>query len=108
MSRQSELEAAQRPGRMREEIKEMKVFHDLFHSELDSLSPQNDANRQKLQRTYSLPHSDLCAALDMQNVIINHMKRMSTMETETCIDDMAEQRIKDAQPAAASARVCMD
>ena len=74
----------------------MKVFHDLFHSELDRLSRQSDANLQKLQRIYSSPHSELRAALDMQNVIIKHMKRMSTMETETCIDDIAEQSAKDA------------
>ena len=74
----------------------MKKIHDLFHSELDSPSPQNDANLQKLQRTYSSSHSELCAALDMQNVIIKHMKRMSTIETETCIDDIAEQSVKHA------------
>ena len=74
----------------------MKFFRDLFHSELVSPSPQNDTQLQKLQRNYSLSHSDLCAALDMQSVIIKHMKRMSTMETETCIDDIAEQSVKDA------------
>ena len=49
LSRQSELEAAQRPGRKREEMKQMKAVHDIFHSELESLSPQNGANLRKLQ-----------------------------------------------------------
>ena len=62
------------------EIKQMKAFHDLFHSELHSLSPKNGANLQKLQRYYSSSPIELCAALDMQSVLIRHMKRMGTIE----------------------------
>ena len=44
LSRRVELEAAQRPGRKMVEIKQIKAVDDLFHSELHSLSPKNDAD----------------------------------------------------------------
>ena len=43
LSRHAELEAAQRPGPKRQEVKQMKAFDALFHSELHSLSPRRSA-----------------------------------------------------------------
>ena len=74
----------------------MKAFDELCHSELHSLSPSNDANLQKLQRTYSSSLMMLSAALGMQNATIKHLKRMSSIEGGSSIDDIAEQSVKDA------------
>ena len=52
LSRRAELQAAQRPGRKSQEVKQMKAFDDLFHAELHSLSPSNDAKLQEVQRSY--------------------------------------------------------
>ena len=66
----------------------MKAFDELLHSELHSLSPSNDANLQELQRSYSSSPTMLSAALGMQDAIMKHMKRISTIEGETCTDDI--------------------
>ena len=74
----------------------MKAFDDLFHSELHSQSSSNDANLQVLQRSYSSSLSMLSAALDMQDAIMKHMKRNTTVEGETCTDDIVDPSITDA------------
>ena len=65
----------------------MKAFDDLFHAELHSLSPSNDAKLQEVQRSYASPPTMLSAALDMQDAIMKHMKRIATIQGETFTDD---------------------
>ena len=93
LSRRAELQAAQRPGRKSQEVKQMKAFDDLFHAELHSLSPSNDAKLQEVQRSYGTGHE---AALDMQNAIMKHMKRVATIQGETFTDDNIDPGITDA------------
>ena len=52
LSRAKELEAANRPGRKSQELKQMKTFDDLFHTVLHSLSPVNDVELAQVQRSY--------------------------------------------------------
>ena len=60
----------------------MKTFDELFHSELHSQSPSNDANLQVLQRSYSSSPTMQSAALDMQDAIMKHMKHINTRERD--------------------------
>ena len=74
----------------------MKAFDDLFHAELHSLSPSNDATLQEVQRSYGSSPTMLSAALDMQDAIMKHMKRITTIQGETCTDDIIDPSITDA------------
>ena len=71
----------------------MKAFDELFHSELHSLAPSNDAKLQELQRSCSSSPAMLAAALDMQDAIMKHMKRITTIEGETCTDVIVDPSI---------------
>lgn len=93
LSRRAELQAAQRPGRKSQEVKQMKAFDDVFHAELHSLSPSNDAKLQEVQRSYGTGHE---AALDMQNAIMKQMKRVAATQGETFTDDNIGPGITDA------------
>ena len=57
----------------------MMAFGDLFHEELHNLSPNNDAKLQEVQRSYGSSPAALTAALDMQDAIMKHMKRITTV-----------------------------
>ena len=71
----------------------MKAFDDVFHAELHSLSPSNDAKLQDVQRSYGTGHE---AALDMQNAIMKQMKRVATIQGDTFTDDNIDPGITDA------------
>ena len=60
----------------------MKAFDDLFRAELIRQSPSNDAKLREVQRSYGSPPTTLSAALDMQEAIMKHMKRITTIQGE--------------------------
>ena len=74
----------------------MKAIDELFHSELHSLAPSNDVNLRELQRSYTSSPGMLAAALGMQDAIMKHMKRITTLEGETCTDDIIDPITTDA------------
>ena len=74
----------------------MNAFDEVLHSELHSLPPSNEANLQELQRSYSSSLSMLSAALDLQDAIMKHMKRISAIEGDMCTDDIANPSMTDA------------
>ena len=97
LSRRIELEAAQRPGRKSQEVKQMKAFDELVHTVLRSLSPNNDAKLQEVQRSYGSSPTVLTAALDMQDAIMKRMKRIETIQGDTFTDDDIDPRIMCAE-----------
>ena len=58
----------------------MKAIDDLFHTALHSLSLSNDVNLEEAQRSYSSSIANLSNALDMQDAIMKHMKRIATIQ----------------------------
>ena len=88
LTRTKELEAANRPGRKAQELKQMKTFDDLFHTVLHSLSPENDVELAKVQRSYGSSLAGLTDALDMQDAIMKHLKRAATMQGDMPVDDI--------------------
>ena len=96
LSRRIELEAAQRPGRKSQEVKQMKAIDDLFHTALHSLSLSNDVNLEEAQRSYSSSVANLSNALDMQDAIMKHMKRIATIQGDTFTDDDTDPGITSA------------
>ena len=74
----------------------MKAFDDLFHAELHSLSPSNDAKLQEVQRSYGSSPTMLSAALAMQDAIMKHMKRSATIQGETITDNNLDPGITGA------------
>ena len=75
----------------------MKVLDELFHTVLHSLSPNNDAKLQEVQRSYGSSPTVLTAALDMQDAIMKHMKRIETIQGDTFTDDDIDPRIMGAE-----------
>ena len=75
----------------------MKVFDELFHSVLHSLSPNNDAKLQEVQRSYGSSPTVLTAALDMQDAIMKRMKRIETIQGDDVTDDDLDPCIKAAE-----------
>ena len=61
----------------------MKAFHDLFPAELTRQSPSNHAKLREVQRGYGSSLTTLSAALNMQEAIMKHMKRITTIQGET-------------------------
>ena len=88
LTRAKELEAANRPGRKAQELKQMKTFDDLFHTVLHSLSPENDVELAKVQRSYGSSLAGLTDALGMQDAIMKHLKRAATMQGDMPVDDI--------------------
>ena len=88
LTRAKELEAAKRPGRKSQELKQMKTFDDLFHTVLHSPSPENDVALAQVQRSYGSSLAGLTAALDMQDAIMKHLKRTATMQGDMPVDDI--------------------
>jgi hypothetical protein len=88
LTRAKELETAKRPGRKSQELKQMKIFDDLFHTVLHSLSPDNDVELLKVQRSYGSSLAGLSAALDMQDAIMKHLKRAATMQGDMPVDNI--------------------
>ena len=86
LTRVRELEAANRPGRKSQELKQMKAFDELFHTVLHSLSPTNDVKLSMVQRSYGLSGAGLIAALDMQDAIMKHMKSTASLQSDGSTD----------------------
>ena len=80
------MEAANRPGRKSQELKQMKPFEDLFHTVLHSQSPTNDVKLAMVQRSYGLSVAGLTAALDTQNAIVKRMKSTATLQGDASTD----------------------
>ena len=95
LSRDAELEAVPRPGPKREEVKQMKAFEELFHSELRSLLPSNDEALQQLQCNHSSSSPTLSAAPGIQDAIMKHLKRMGTIVGEAVTDDIVDPSAAD-------------
>ena len=74
----------------------MTAFDARFHAELHNLSPSNDAKLQEVQRSYGSSATMLSAALDMQDAVMKHMKRIATVQGETFTDDDIDPGIKGA------------
>ena len=85
----------------------MKAFDDLFHAKLHSLSPSNDAKLQEVQRSYGSSPTVLTAALDMQDAIMNHMKRIATIQGDAFTDDDIDPRIMAAELHNPQQQQCM-
>ena len=75
----------------------MKAFDELVHTVLRSLSPNNDAKLQEVQRSYGSFPTVLIAALDMQDAIMKRMKRIETIQGDTFTDDDIDPRIMGAE-----------
>ena len=75
LARGKELEAALRPGRKSQELKQMKIFDELFHAVLHKPAPDNDVKLGEIQRNYGSSSALLAAALGMQEAIMKHMRR---------------------------------
>jgi hypothetical protein len=88
LARAKELEAASRPGRKSQELKQMKTFDDLFHTALHSLLPENEVKLTEVQRSYGASLSGLTAALDTQDAIMKHLRRTATMQGDMPVDDI--------------------
>ncbi|CAK0810016.1 unnamed protein product, partial [Prorocentrum cordatum] len=88
LTRAKEFEAAKRPGRKSQELKQMNTFDDLCHAVLRSPSPENDVAFAQVQRSYGSPLAGLTAALDMQDAIMKHLKRTATMQGDMPVDDI--------------------
>jgi len=87
LARDRELEAVKRPGRKSQELKQMKIFDELFHAVLHRLSPNNDVNLVDVQRSYGSSSVELAAALQMQEAIMKQMKRASTIQGDVFAND---------------------
>ena len=74
----------------------MKAIDDLFHTALHSLSLSNDVNLEEAQRSYSSSVANLSNALDMQDAIMKHMKRIATIQGDTFTDDDTDPGITSA------------
>ena len=74
----------------------MQVVDKLFHSELRSQLPTNNANLQKLRRNYRSSTTAVSAALGMQDAIMRNMRRISIMVVEMCVDGIVDPSIADA------------
>ena len=74
----------------------MKAFDDLFHAELIRQSPSNDAKLREVQRSYGSSPTTLSAALNMQEAIMKHMKRITTIQGETFTNEDIDPSITNA------------
>ena len=86
LARSKEVEAASRPGRKSQELKQMKSFCDLFHTVLHSLLPENQVKLAEVQRSYGASSFGLTAALDLQEAIMKYLKRSATMQGDMADD----------------------
>ena len=60
---------------------------------LHSLSPNNDAKLQEVQKSYGSSPTVPTAAIDMQDEVMKHMKRIETIQGDTFTDDDIDPRI---------------
>jgi len=82
LSRHSEVASASKKGRKNAAVMQMKIFHDCFHTVLNTPVRASHAKPQKAQLSYAQQHS-INGALLHQDAILKEMKTVQTnSETE--------------------------